>query len=107
MNAGLARCQGAFRDSMNQGRRWFMTKPNMERCPGSGQKVYGKDEPDGTVQCRVCGISFLPMKTTTTEAGKKTFSVSEHPRRANPPRRKVAAAASLRIPSWRDRSRRR
>jgi hypothetical protein len=31
-------------------------------------------------------MSFLPMTTTTTEGGKKEFSVSEHMRRANPPR---------------------
>jgi hypothetical protein len=31
-------------------------------------------------------MSFLPMTTTTTEGGKTEFSVSEHMRRANPPR---------------------
>ena len=63
-----------------------MTNPRMERCPGSGQRVDGPDENDGTVFCSVCHMSFLPMTTTTTEGGKKEFSVSEHMRRANPPR---------------------
>jgi len=31
-------------------------------------------------------MSFLPMTTTTIEGGKMKFSVSEHMRRANPPR---------------------
>jgi uncharacterized Zn finger protein (UPF0148 family) len=57
----------------------------MVRCPGSGQKVDGPDENEGTVFCSVCGMSFLPM-TTTTDGGKIEFSVSEHMRRANPPR---------------------
>jgi uncharacterized Zn finger protein (UPF0148 family) len=62
-----------------------MTNPRMVRCPGSGQKVDGPDENEGTVFCSVCGMSFLPM-TTTTDGGKIEFSVSEHMRRANPPR---------------------
>ncbi len=61
-----------------------MTKPKMIRCPGSGRKVDGPDEPDNTVQCRVCGTSFLRMNTTTTADRKKEFSVSEHKRRKNP-----------------------
>ena len=65
-----------------------MTKPKMVRCPGSGQKVLGSDEQDGTVFCSVCGTSGLPMKTTTTADGKKEFSVPVHERRANPPRPK-------------------
>jgi hypothetical protein len=70
-----------------------MTEPKMIRCPGSGQKVDGPDEPDNTVQCRVCGTSFLRMKTAATAEGKKEFSVSEHKRRANPPRRKGVRTA--------------
>ena len=61
-----------------------MTNPKMVRCPGSGQRVDGPDENDGTVFCSVCHMSFLPMTTTTTEDGKMEFSVSEHMRRANP-----------------------
>lgn len=64
-----------------------MTKPKMERCPGSGQKVLGEDEPDGTAFCGVCGTSGLPMKTASVD-GKKQYSVPEHQRRANPFRRK-------------------
>jgi len=63
-----------------------MTNPKMVRCPGSGQKVDGPDENDGTVFCSVCGWSFLPMTATTIEGEKMEFSVSEHMRRANPPR---------------------
>lgn len=63
-----------------------MTKPKMVRCEGSGHIVFGSDEPDGTVYCSRCGRSFLPMLTTTLPNGKKQFSVSEHERRANPPR---------------------
>lgn len=63
-----------------------MTNPKMVHCPGSGQKVDGPEENDGTVSCSVCHMSFLPMTTTTTEGGKTEFSVSEHMRRANPPR---------------------
>jgi hypothetical protein len=63
-----------------------MTKPKMVRCPGSGQKVIGDDEQDGTVFCRECDNSRLPMKTATTADGKKEFSVPVHKRRANPPR---------------------
>jgi hypothetical protein len=65
-----------------------MTKPKMVQCEGSGQKVYGPDEPDGTVQCFKCGRSFLPMKRTKLPNGKTELSVSDHERRANPPRRK-------------------
>jgi len=63
-----------------------MTNPKMVRCPGSGQKVDGPDENDGTVFCSVCGRSFLPMTATTIEGEKMEFSVSVHMRRANPPR---------------------
>ena len=73
-----------------------MTKPKMIRCEGSGRKVDGPDEPDGTVQCRVCGTSFLPMKTKTSLSGVKEFSVSEHERRANPYRPKGALRAAPR-----------
>ncbi len=65
-----------------------MTKPKMIRCPGSGQKVLGPDEPDGTVFCSVCGTGFLRMKKTMTADGKEELSVSEHTRRANPVRPK-------------------
>jgi hypothetical protein len=54
--------------------------PKKVPCPGSGQKVYGPDEPDGTVQCRVCGRSFLSMNKTTTTDGKNQLSVSDHDR---------------------------
>jgi hypothetical protein len=73
-----------------------MTDPKMVRCPGSGRKVDGPDENDGTVQCRVCGKSFLPMETTTTADGKHEFSVSEHTRRASPPRPKGGGGAAPR-----------
>ena len=49
--------------------------PETIHCPGSGQKVYGPDEPDGTVFCSVCGRSFLPMDRTTTEDEKRQLSV--------------------------------
>jgi hypothetical protein len=84
-----------------------MTKPQMIRCLGSGRRVEGPDEPDGTVQCRVCGTSFLRMKTTATADGKKVFSVSEHERRANPVRLKGVRRRSKRKgrESLRDRGR--
>ena len=53
--------------------------PKKERCPGSGDPVDGPDEPDGTVGCRICGTSFLPMRTTVKD-GKKWFSLPEHDR---------------------------
>ena len=84
-----------------------MTKPKMVRCSGSGQRVYGPDEPTGTVFCTVCGDSSLTMKTSVID-GKKEFSVPEHERRANPPHRKgVRAAPSSRMASRRDSGRRR
>jgi uncharacterized Zn finger protein (UPF0148 family) len=70
-----------------------MTKPKMVPCKGSGQKVYGSDEPTGTVYCSVCGNSALPMKTTVVD-GKKEYSVPEHECRANPYRRKGAKTKS-------------
>lgn len=63
-----------------------MTKPKMVRCEGSGQIVFGEDEPDGTVYCSRCGTSFLRMVTTTLPNGKNQLSVSIHERRASPPR---------------------
>jgi len=85
-----------------------MTKPKMVRCPGSGQKVDGPDEPDGTVFCSVCGTSFLRMNTTTTADGKSEFSVSENTRRANPirPMRARTIPPRGRDTSGRDRGRR-
>jgi hypothetical protein len=54
--------------------------PKIVPCLGSGQKVYGDDEPDGSVFCKVCGRSFLPMAKTITADGKIQFSVSDHDR---------------------------
>jgi hypothetical protein len=51
-----------------------------------------------------CGRSFLPMVTTTLPNGKKQFSVSEHERRANPPR--VKSTRRTPRPKGRDDSRR-
>jgi hypothetical protein len=61
-----------------------VTKPKMMLCPGSGQKVYGEDEPDGTVYCNKCGTSGLQMLKTKTVTGKLEFSVSDHKCRVNP-----------------------
>lgn len=63
-----------------------MTKPKMMTCPGSGRKVFGEDEPDGTVQCMhpKCGTSGLVMKKTVTADGKVEFSVPKHECRVNP-----------------------
>ena len=84
-----------------------MTPPNMIRCEGSGQVVYGPDEPTGTVQCFNCGNSALPMKTTVVD-GKEHYSVPEHKRRANPPRPKgVKRAPRYQRTSRRDSGRRR
>ena len=69
-----------------------MTKPKMVHCEGSGQKVFGPDEPTGTVQCFKCGNSILPMQTTVVD-GKKQYFVPEHKRRANPPRPRGAKKA--------------
>jgi len=55
----------------------------MIRCLGSGRRVLGPDEQDGTVLCSVCGTGGLPMKTTTAD-GKKEFFVPVHERRAHP-----------------------
>jgi hypothetical protein len=60
-----------------------MTQPKMKRCEGSGQQVYGEDEPDGTVFCSKCGTSGLRMVTTVVD-GKEQYSAPEHKRRANP-----------------------
>jgi|GEM_PF-5174541 len=79
-----------------------MTQPKMVPCEGSGQIVYGPDEPTGTVQCFKCGDSTLPMKTTIV-AGKKQHSVPEHKCRANAFRRMGAKkAASYRRTPRRD-----
>lgn len=78
-----------------------MTQPKMIHCEGSGQEVYGEDEPDGTVFCSKCGTSGLSMKTTVVD-GKKRYYVPEHKRRANPFRREGARRA----PSYRRTSRR-
>ena len=59
-----------------------MTQAKMVHCEGSGQVVYGQDEPTGTVQCFKCGNSALIMKTTDVD-GKEHYSVPEHKRRAN------------------------
>jgi len=69
-----------------------MTPPKMIRCEGSGQQVYGEDEPDGTVFCSKCGTSGLRMVTAVVD-GKKQYSVPEHKRRANPPRPRGAKKA--------------
>jgi len=69
-----------------------MTEAKMKRCEGSGQKVYGEDEPDGTVFCSKCGTSGLRMVTAVVD-GKKQYSVPEHKRRANPPRPRAAKKA--------------
>jgi hypothetical protein len=63
-----------------------MTKPKMVRCEGSGQIVFGMDEPDGTVFCSRpgCSETRLSMVTTTLPNGEKQLSVPEHERRANP-----------------------
>lgn len=53
--------------------------PTLERCPGSGRRVYGPDEPGGTVLCSECGRSFLRMETVI-EGEKKVFRVAEHQR---------------------------
>lgn len=84
-----------------------MTQPKMIRCEGSGQEVYGPDEPTGTVQCFKCGNSALIMKTTVID-GKERYSVPEHKRRANPYRRKAVKQAPVsRGMSRRDSGRRR
>jgi hypothetical protein len=70
-----------------------MTQPKMVHCEGSGQVVYGPDEPTGTVQCFKCGNPTLPMKTTVVD-GKEHYSVPEHKRRANPLRSKGVKRAS-------------
>jgi hypothetical protein len=86
-----------------------MTQPKMVRCEGSGQKVYGPDEQDGTVQCRhpKCGTSGSKTVTTIVD-GKKQYSVPEHKHRANPFRRQgVKKATSYQRKSARDSSRKR
>jgi hypothetical protein len=69
-----------------------MTKPKMVRCEGSGQIVFGSDEPDGTVFCSRpgCSETRLAMVTTMLSNGEKQFSVPDHERRASPPRVKGA-----------------
>lgn len=86
-----------------------MTKPKMVRCEGSGQRVDGPDEPDGTVFCSVCGTSFVLMKKTTLRTGEVQLSVAEHKRRANPYRRRIGVRPTppSRRPSRRDSGRRR
>ena len=84
-----------------------MTEPKTVRCEGSGQQVYGPDEPDGTVFCSKCGTSGLKMVTTVVD-GKERYSVPEHDRRANPFRPKGAKKAPrLTRTSRRDSGRRR
>lgn len=81
-------CRLSLANRLRDGLGLLMTKPQMIRCPGSGQKVLGPDEPDGSVFCSVCGTNFLRMKKTMTADGKEELSVSEHTRRANPVRPK-------------------
>ena len=83
-----------------------MTQPKMIRCEGSGQVVYGPDEPTGTVQCFKRGNSALPMRTAVVD-GKEQYSLPEHKRRANPFRRKGVKKAPVgRKPSSRNPGRR-
>jgi len=84
-----------------------MTQPKMILCEGSGQVVFGPDEPTGTVQCFKCGDPTLPMKTTVVD-GKEHYSVPLHKRRANPLRHEgVKRAPRYRRTFRRDSGRRR
>jgi hypothetical protein len=52
--------------------------PQKILCSGSGQLVFGPDEPTCTVFCSICGNSALKMKTTVGDDGQKHFSVPNH-----------------------------
>lgn len=81
-----------------------------ERCPGSGDIVFGPDEPDGTVQCFKCGKSFLPMEKRLID-GVEKFFVPKHTRPARKAKKKGLSKSStsrrrLRTRESRRRSRR-